>query len=76
MGPANDKESVVNYKLQVYGIKRLCVVDAGITPSPPTPHTNAPVCYDCWESIRYYKKIIITNKNLNYRIVCLSGVYN
>lgn len=43
MGPVNDKESVVNNKLQVYGIKRLRVVDAGIIPSPPTAHTNAPV---------------------------------
>lgn len=43
MGPANDNESVVNNKLKVYGIKRLRVVDAGIIPSPPTAHTNAPV---------------------------------
>lgn len=44
MGPENDKESVVNHKLQVYGIRKLRVVDAGIIPLPPTGHTNAPVC--------------------------------
>lgn len=43
MGPASDPESVVNPKLQVYGIERLRVVDASIMPDLPAAHTNAVV---------------------------------
>lgn len=43
MGPASDPESVVNPKLQVYGIEHLRVVDASIMPDLPAAHTNAVV---------------------------------
>lgn len=42
MGPANDKEAVVNSRLQVHGIKNLRVVDASIMPLPIRGNTNAP----------------------------------
>lgn len=43
MGPSSDPESVVNPKLQVYGIDNLRVVDASIMPDLPAAHTNAAV---------------------------------
>lgn len=43
MGPSTDTESVVNPRLQVYGIEHLRVVDASIMPDLPAAHTNAVV---------------------------------
>lgn len=43
MGPKSDKRAVVDPRLRVYGVKRLRVMDASITPEIPAGHTNAPV---------------------------------
>ncbi|XP_058058946.1 glucose dehydrogenase [FAD, quinone]-like [Anopheles bellator] len=43
MGPATDREAVVNSQLQVYGVRGLRVVDASIMPTIPASHTNAVV---------------------------------
>lgn len=43
MGPAQDREAVVNPELQVYGIRNLRVVDGSIIPEIPASHTNAPI---------------------------------
>lgn len=42
MGPAWDKEAVVDPRLRVYGIKNLRVVDASIMPAIVRGNTNAP----------------------------------
>lgn len=43
MGPSDDPMAVVDSKLQVYGIKKLRVVDCSIMPTIVTGNTNAPV---------------------------------
>ncbi|CAH2268354.1 jg5524 [Pararge aegeria aegeria] len=42
MGPAWDKEAVVDSRLRVYGIKNLRVIDASIMPTIVRGNTNAP----------------------------------
>lgn len=41
MGPSWDPEAVVNPRLQLYGVKRLRVVDSSIMPEIVAGHTNA-----------------------------------
>ncbi|KAF7271748.1 hypothetical protein GWI33_015426 [Rhynchophorus ferrugineus] len=43
MGPASDKDAVVDSQLRVYGIEGLRVVDAAIMPTITSGNTNAPV---------------------------------
>lgn len=42
MGPNDDKTSVVDSRLRVYGLKSLRVIDASIMPKVPRGNTNAP----------------------------------
>lgn len=42
MGPATDRMSVVNDRLQVHGVKRLRVIDASIMPEITNGNINAP----------------------------------
>jgi len=42
MGPASDKEAVVDPRLRVHGINGLRVIDASITPIISGNHTNVP----------------------------------
>lgn len=42
MGPAKDKQAVVDSRLRVHGIKNLRVIDASIMPTIVSSNTNAP----------------------------------
>lgn len=42
MGLSTDKEAVVNWEGQVYGVKGLSVIDASIMPTIPAANTNLP----------------------------------
>jgi choline dehydrogenase len=42
MGPASDRDAVVDPRLKVYGINGLRVIDSSVMPVVPRAHTNAP----------------------------------
>ena len=53
----NDPGSVVNSKLQVYGVVGLRVVDASVMPSIPRGNTNAPTIMIAEKAARIMKEI-------------------
>lgn len=56
MGPASDRDAVVDSRLRVYGIKRLRVVDSSIMPVLPAAHTNAPTMMIAEKGADYIKQ--------------------
>lgn len=65
MGPSDDPMAVVDPKLQVYGIKKLRVVDCSIMPTITTGNTNVPTIMIAEKASDMIKSKYLATRNMH-----------